>query len=109
MPSAAKADTANGSDARKDAIRCTNALRRMESPPNDARASDLGPLCGAVAGRPWRILGFIVAVPMAPPGFPFMGGFPINGAARRGPGRPACSRGPSKDQYPLFVRTDPPQ
>src|SRR4029077_13164731 len=93
MPSAAKADTANGSDARKDAIRCTNALRRMESPPNDGRAANLGPLCGAVAGRRWRILGFIVAVPMAPPGFPFMGGFPINGAARRALAPRGCSRG----------------
>ena len=46
-------------------------------PPNDGRGENVGALCGAVAGRRWRILGFIVAAALAHPGFPFAGGFPI--------------------------------
>jgi hypothetical protein len=46
-------------------------------PPNDGRGENVDALCGAVAGRRWRILGFIVAAAMAAPGFPFAGGLPI--------------------------------
>jgi len=47
-------------------------------PPNDGRGENVDALCGVVAGRRWRILGFIVAATTAPPGFPFAGGFPIS-------------------------------
>ena len=60
---------------RQDAKKLCSAWNH---PPHDSRGENVDALCGALAGRRWRILGFIVAAATPAPRLPLCGGLAYN-------------------------------